>query len=70
MFLIYDEFEKEGPEKFYLNERNYLISNRPYDIVETILLVSLSIEIIIKIIFIQKSDSKVSNQQHILILYF
>ena len=55
MFMLYREYEQDGPIKYLYNENHYSLTDRPYDIIELILLAILLTEIIAKAIFTTKS---------------
>eukprot|EP00347_Sterkiella_histriomuscorum_P012408 403368693 len=58
MLMLHREYEKDGAFQFERNERNYSLTDRPYDLIELILLIIIVIEIIGKSIFSTKSQQQ------------
>lgn len=57
MFMLYREYSNEGAYQYEQNESNYKFTDRPYDIIELILLGLILIDAIVKTIFSTRSDS-------------
>ena len=59
MFMIYHEYSMDGATIFENNERNYGMKERPYDVIEVILLGLMVIEDVVKLAFTTRYTSKV-----------
>lgn len=56
MFMLFREYERDGPYQYEQNEKNYSLTDRPYDIIELILLIIIVLEFIVKSIFTTRSQ--------------
>lgn len=57
MFMLYREYTVEGAFQYEFNENNYTLSDRPYDIIELILLAIILSDAILKTIFSSRNLS-------------
>ena len=70
LLLIYKEYRDDGPYGLKRNEDNYELTDRPYDIVEIILLGIIILENFVKMTFIFKDKimvifQKISNGDYL-----